>query len=47
MAKYVTDEELWLDTYVKAWKIATSNGHSNLHYLDDTNSDKNPTIINC
>lgn len=47
MAKYVTDEELWLDTYVKAWKIATTNNHKGLTYLDDENSSKNPTDVDC
>lgn len=39
MAKFVTNEELWLDTYTKAWKIATENGHPDLRYLDKTMPD--------
>jgi len=47
MAKFVNDEDVWLEYYTKAWKIATANGHRDLHYLDDSNSDENPTIENC
>lgn len=47
MAKFVHDESLWIDYYTKAWKIATANGHEGLHYLDESNTDENPTVINC
>jgi hypothetical protein len=47
MAKFVADEDLWIEYYTKAWKIATANGHENLHYLEDENTDANPTVINC
>jgi len=35
MAKFVNDESLWIEYYTKAWKIATANGHTDLHYLED------------
>jgi len=34
MAKYVASEERWLEDFSSAWKLATTNGHSGLRYLD-------------
>lgn len=31
---FAADENLWLENYVQAWKIATENGHLDLRSLD-------------
>lgn len=47
MAKYVASEELWLEDFASAWKIATTNGHAGLRYLDQTKDDPEPVIDEC
>jgi len=47
MAKYIASEEHWLDDYTSAWKIATTNGHVGLRYLDQTKKDPEPIIDEC
>lgn len=47
MAKYIASEQKWLDDFSSAWKVATTNGHSGLRYLDQTKSDPEPVIDLC
>jgi hypothetical protein len=47
MAKYVASEEHWLEDFTSAWKLATTNGHSGLRYLDQTKTDPEPVIDEC
>lgn len=47
MAKYVADESLWLEDFSSAWKLATTNGHAGLRYLDQTKADPEPVIDQC
>jgi hypothetical protein len=47
MARYVSDEQRWLDDYTSAWKVATTNGHEGLRYLDQTKEDPEPIIDEC
>ena len=47
MAQYVASEELWLEDFSSAWKLATTNGHTGLRYLDQTKSDPEPVIDEC
>jgi len=47
MTRYMGDEELWLADYTSAWKLATTNGHKGLRYLDQTKSDPEPVIDEC
>lgn len=47
MAKYVASEQAWLDDYTSAWKVATTNGHTGLRYLDQTKADPEPIIDQC
>lgn len=47
MAKYIASEEHWLDDFSSAWKIATTNGHDGLRYLDQTKEDPEPVIDEC
>jgi hypothetical protein len=47
MAKYVASEEHWLDDFTSAWKLATTNGHSGLRFLDQTKADPEPIMDEC
>lgn len=44
--EFAANEIAWLDNYVKAWKIATENGHLDLKYLNPAIPD-NEQLYEC